>query len=72
MNLKAEHTGQGDLNLYRMGSNVYLDIFPLLEWSAINGILVEHDIELEPCVQGGFQHHNTMFVGGVSGGHRRT
>jgi chondroitin AC lyase len=68
VNLKGEHLGQGVLNLYRTGFNDYLDIFPLLDWQAINGITVEHDIPLEPCVQGGFREHSLIHVGGVSDG----
>ncbi|CAF1461432.1 unnamed protein product, partial [Didymodactylos carnosus] len=48
-NLKAEHTGQGVLNLYTVNNYAYNDIFPLLDWQAINGITVEHSIPLEPC-----------------------
>ena len=48
-NLKDEHGGQGVLNLYTTNTNDYDDIFPILDWQAINGITVEHDIPLEPC-----------------------
>lgn len=67
-NLKDEHGGQGVLNLYRIGMNDYTAIFPLLDWQAINGITVEHDIPLEPCVHGAFDWKNLPFVGGVSDG----
>jgi len=65
-NLKGEHLGQGVLNLYRTGFNDYLDIFPIIDWQAINGITVEHDIPLEPCEDGRFKWIKTSFVGGVS------
>jgi chondroitin AC lyase len=69
LNIKDEHGGQGVLNLYRLGSNDYLDIFPILDWQAINGITVEHDIPLVPCVHGGFHVTDLRHVGGVSDGH---
>ena len=65
-NLKAEHTGQGVLNLYRTNTDDYYHIFPLLDWQAINGITVEHNIPLEPCQQGEFPWKKLSFVGGVS------
>ena len=67
-NLKAEHAGQGVLNLYRMDSNDYLAIFPLLDWQAINGITVEHGIPLENATGGTFPVQKLFFVGGVSDG----
>ena len=67
-NLKDEHGGQGVLNLYRMKSNDYLDVFPLIDWQAINGITVQHDIPLENCTRGTFPLETTLFVGGVSDG----
>ena len=68
-NQKAEHIGQGTLNLFTTNTNDYSYIFPLLDWQAINGITVEHDIELEPCVSGKFPWKNASFVGGVSDTH---
>ena len=56
------------LNIYRPGVNDYFNIFPILDWQAINGITVEHDIPLEMCVGGGFPIIRTRFVGGVSDG----
>ena len=67
-NLKDEHGGQGVLNLYRMKSNDYLDVFPLIDWQAINGITVQHGIPLENCTRGTFPLQTTLFVGGVSDG----
>ncbi len=65
-NQKAEHNGQGVLNLFTTNTDDYLFIFPLLDWQAINGITVEHDIPLEPCQHGGFPLKKLSFVGGVS------
>jgi chondroitin AC lyase len=65
-NQKAEHTGQGVLNLFTPNSDDYHSVFPLLDWQAINGITVEHDIPLEPCQRGGFPLKKLPFVGGVS------
>ena len=65
---KAEHCGQGVLNLYSGVAYDYDDIFPLLDWQAINGITVEHDIPLEPCTSGIFRWIKLPFVGGVSDG----
>ena len=65
-NLKAEHTGQGVLYLYRTNTDDYHYIFPLLDWQAINGITVEYSIPLEPCRNGGFPWKTLSFVGGVS------
>jgi chondroitin AC lyase len=67
-NQKAEHVGQGTLNLFTTNTNDYDYIFPLLDWQAINGITVEHDIPLEPCVHGTFDLKKSSFVGGVSDG----
>ena len=67
-NLKDEHGGQGVLNLYRMQSNDYLDLFPIMDWQAINGITVEHDIPLENAAGGTFPLKKLSFVGGVSDG----
>ncbi len=71
-NLKGEHIGDGVLNLYtrdaQYGSGEeYENIFPLLDWQAINGITVEADIPLLRC-HSQFSVLNTMFVGGVSDG----
>ena len=63
---KAEHSGQGVLNLYTGTSYDYDDIFPLLDWQAMNGISVEHDIPLERCNGGSFSWKKLAFVGGVS------
>ena len=65
-NQKGEHTGQGVLNLYTTNADDYHYIFPLLDWQAINGITVEHDIPLEPCRSGSFPLKKLSFVGGVS------
>ena len=65
-NQKAEHTGQGVLNLITTNTEDYHFIFPLLDWQAINGITVEHDIPLETCQSGGFPLKKLTFVGGVS------
>lgn len=65
-NQKAEHTGQGVLNLFTTNTDDYHFIFPLLDWQAINGITVEHDIPLETCQGGGFPLKKLSFVGGVS------
>jgi chondroitin AC lyase len=67
-NLKDEHGVQGVLNLYRTGFNDYLDLFPILDWQAINGITVEHDIPLERCNGISFDSRSFPFVGGVSDG----
>lgn len=64
-NLKAEHIGQGVLSLYRTGFNDYFDIFPIIDWQAINGITVEHDIPLENCTHRRLDWLKTSFVGGV-------
>jgi hypothetical protein len=42
--------------------------FPIIDWQAINGITVEHDIPLEPCDGVRFNWLRTSFVGGVSDG----
>jgi chondroitin AC lyase len=65
---KAEHSGQGLLNLYTGNAYDYVDIFPILDWQAINGITVEHDIPLERCTKGAFPWIKLPFVGGVSDG----
>ena len=65
-NQKAEHTGQGVLNLYTPNADAYYFIFPLLDWQAINGITVEHSIPLEPCHGGSFPLKKLAFVGGVT------
>ncbi|CAF1203117.1 unnamed protein product [Rotaria sordida] len=67
-NLKDEHGGQGVLNLYIAGKNDYAEIFAIIDWQAINGITVEHDIPLEPCQNGNFPMKKMSFVGGVSDG----
>jgi len=64
--IKAEHSGQGVLNLYTGNAYDYDNIFPLFDWQAMNGITVEHDIPLEPCVNGAFHWTKLPFVGGVS------
>jgi chondroitin AC lyase len=64
--LKAEHSGQGVLNLYTGNAYDYDDIFPLFDWQALNGITVEHDIPLEACTNGAFPWIKLSFVGGVS------
>ena len=65
-NIKAELSGQGVLNLYTGNTYDYDNIFPLLDWQAINGITVEHGIPLEPCTNASFLWQNVSFVGGVS------
>ncbi|CAF4876052.1 unnamed protein product [Rotaria sp. Silwood1] len=65
-NLKAEHSGQGVLNLYTGNTYNYNFIFPLIDWQAINGITVEHDIPLERCNGATFTWETLSFVGGVS------
>ena len=68
-NLKHEHTGQGVLNIYRQGYNDYIGGFAVLDWQAINGITVEHDIPLLICVGSSYYYHNSRrFVGSVSDG----
>ena len=67
-NIKDEHGGQGVLNIYTATGNGYHSIFPLLDWQAINGITVEHDIALEPCRESQFSEIKLPFVGGVSDG----
>jgi chondroitin AC lyase len=67
-NIKDEHGGQGVLNLYIPSSNDYFNIFPILDWQAINGITVEHGIPLGPCERGSFNIKRLRFVGGVSDG----
>jgi chondroitin AC lyase len=68
-NQKAEHVGQGTLNLFTTNTDDYDYIFPLLDWQAINGITVEHDIPIEPCNHGTFDWKKLAFVGGVSDDH---
>ena len=65
-NIKDEHGGQGVLNIYTTMGGDYHSIFPLLDWQAINGITVEHNILLEPCRQSQFSVIKLPFVGGVS------
>ena len=65
-NQKAEHSGQGVLNLHTGKTYDYEDIFPLLDWQAINGISVEHDIPLQLCNGRAFSWKKLAFVGGVS------
>jgi chondroitin AC lyase len=67
-NQKAEHYGQGVLNLYSGNAYDYDDIFPVIDYQAINGITVEHDIPLARCTGGIFPWRTTFFVGGVSDG----
>jgi chondroitin AC lyase len=67
-NQKDEHGGQGALNLYRVGFNDYYNLFAIIDWQAINGITVEHDIPIEPCKGGKFDLIPLSFVGGVSDG----
>ena len=72
-NLKGEHIGDGVLNLYtrdaQYGSGEeYENIFALLDWQSINGITVEKDTPLLPCVNSQFAMLKTKFVGGVSDG----
>ena len=68
-NLKHEHTGQGVLNIYRQGYNDYIGGFAVLDWQAINGITVEHDIPLVMCADAVYYYHNSRpFGGGVSDG----
>lgn len=74
---KAEHFGDGVLNLFSggMGGNAVLDayyeIFPLLDWQGLNGITVEHDVPIEPCSMASGDQWAlkwTQYVGGVSDG----
>ena len=67
-NQKAEHTGQGVLNLYTGNTYDYDNIYPLWDWQSINGITVEHDIPLEHCNGATFPWILLSFVGGVSDG----
>ena len=67
-NLKAEHFGQGVLNLWTNNNDDYVQIFPLFDWQAINGITVERGIPLAPCDGGHFKWSSTEFVGGASDG----
>ena len=67
-NIKAEHIGQGVLYLYTTNTDDYIQLYGLFDWAAINGITVEHDIPLEPCVNGEFHLTQLTFVGGVSDG----
>ena len=62
-NTKDEHSSQGLLNLYRTGFNDYSDIFPIIDWQAMNGITVIHDIPLANC---SFPRQYRRFVGGAS------
>lgn len=66
--IKAEHFGQGVLDLYIGNDYDYDNIFPLLDWQAINGITVEHGIPLENCTGGSFSWKKTAFVSGTSDG----
>jgi chondroitin AC lyase len=67
-NQKDENGGQGVINLYRAGINDYAELFAIIDWQAINGITVEHDIPLELCEHGDFVMNRLAFVGGVSDG----
>jgi chondroitin AC lyase len=67
-NLKREHTGQGVLNLFTTNVYDYDLLFPLLDWQALNGITVEHDIPLEICNNSASALIKLPFVGGVSDG----
>jgi chondroitin AC lyase len=67
-NLKREHTGQGVLNLFTTDTYDYVYLFPLLDWQAINGITVEHDIPIEICNNSPSALIKLPFVGGVSDG----
>jgi chondroitin AC lyase len=67
-NLKGEHTGTGTLNLFTTNTDDYVQVFPLFDWEAINGITVEHDIPLIPCPVGPYLQDRLPFVGGVSDG----
>jgi chondroitin AC lyase len=67
-NLKREHTGQGVLNLFTTDTYDYIYLFPLLDWQAINGITVEHDIPLLICNDIPRSLITLPFVGGVSDG----
>jgi chondroitin AC lyase len=66
-NLRGEHLGQGVLTVYTNNASDYVQIFPLFDWQAINGITVEHDIPLRTC-HDGFSLIKLVFVGGVSDG----
>ena len=66
-NLKGEFLGHGILSVYTNNASDYIQIFPLLDWQAINGITVEHDIPLEKC-GGSYPAIKLNFVGGVSDG----
>ena len=67
-NLKREHTGQGTLNLFTTNIDDYHWVFPVLDWQALNGITVEHDIPLADCGDAGRIQKLLPFVGGVSDG----
>ncbi len=65
---KSEHFGQGVLDLYTGTAYDYDDIFPVIDYQAINGITVEHGIPLAQCTGAYFPWRTTYFVGGVSDG----
>ena len=65
---KGEHTSQGVLNIYIGNTFDYDNVYPILDWQAINGITVEHDIPLECCNDATFPWILLSFVGGVSDG----
>jgi hypothetical protein len=78
----AEHFGDGVVNVYALGADGaggpgspnavaagYEGVFPLLDWQALNGITVEHDVPIEPCGSGDVWPLKwTAYVGGVSDG----
>ena len=74
-NLKGELTASGALNIYSSAepdnaAESYANIFPLLNWTTINGVTSEQR-DTEPCSEATgdqWKVQNTIFVGGASDG----
>ena len=77
-NMKGEHEGAGVLSVYNIsaGGSEYVTragdnnaIFPLWDWSGMNGITVDHAAPLEKCAAGDvWPVINTNFVGATCDG----
>ena len=77
-NIQGEHEGDGVLSVYGNMSapgSEYITaagdpnaVFPLLDWNLLNGITVEHNVPVEPCIGDVWQVINTQFVGAASDG----
>jgi hypothetical protein len=76
-NMKGEHEGAGVLSVYNMsaaGAEYVTQagdtnaIFPLWDWSGMNGITVDHAAPIEKCIGDVWSVINTHFVGATCDG----